>query len=317
MIDAYCSQPHYAEHLMPVLNAVSPSRRGTLYVHPADRHDKLLQHFDVTFGYPPTRGSDPIIIAGYQDQTVTHRPLVLLSHGAGQTYEGVNLGSYDGGPGRDCIQLHLCPNEASAQRNRDRYPHSIAVAIGCPKLDRWMQIPPPEEDVLAVAFHWNCRVVPEAGWAWSTWAAAIEKLAQIRPVIGHCHPRARRDLKPWFLNAGIEYVEHAIDLLDRARTLIIDNSSLAYEWAACDRRVVFIDDVLWENDRHGLRFGAPLPGPNAGKSGLLADLLGAITRADNFRHERRFISAAVYGRIDGHASERAAVAVQEAFPVAA
>ena len=314
MIDAYCSQPHYAEHLLPVLAALPEARRGGLYVHPADRHDSLLRGLPVAFGYPSTRGTDPVVIAGYQDQMITHRPVVLLSHGAGQTYQGVDMGSYDGGPGRDVVKLHLCPNERSAQRNRDRYPHSIAVAVGCPKLDDYARIEGPPIDVVAVAFHWNCRVVPEAGWAWSTWAGAVEKLARIRPVIGHCHPRARRELKPWFYDTGIEYVETVPELLDRARTLVVDNSSLAYEWAACGRPVVFLDDVLWTNWNHGLRFGDPLPGPTAGPSGNLADLQGALARTGRFRTERYMRAVEVYGPLDGHASRRAADAILETFP---
>lgn len=315
MIDAYCSQPHYAEHLQPVLDALPPSRRGLLHCHPADRNDRLLRGLDVTFGYPSTRGTDPVIIAGYQDQNVVHRPVVLLSHGAGQTYRGVDLGSYDGGPGRECVRLHLCPNERSAQRNRDRYPNSTAVAVGCPKLDRYRQISPPPIDVLAVAFHWNCRVVPEAGWAWPTWADAIVKLAEIRPVVGHCHPRARRELLGWFNDAGIEYVSTVPELLARAQTLIVDNSSLAYEWAAVDRPVVFLDDASWSPDaNHGLRFGDPLPGPRAGAEGSLADLQAALARVGRYRQERLFVAQEVYGRLDGGASERAAVAVMEMFP---
>jgi hypothetical protein len=281
-------------------------------VHPADRHDRLLRGYDVEWGYPTTRGLDPVIIAGYQDQTVVHRPIVLLSHGAGQTYAGVDLGSYDGGPGRDCVRLHLCPNEQSAQRNRDRYPNATAVAVGCPKLDRYMKIEGPADDVLAIAFHWPCRVVPESGWAWPTWRDAIVKLARLRPVVGHCHPRARRDLRPWFDEAGIEYVDTVPELLDRARTLIVDNSSLAYEWAACDRPVVFLDDASWSPDvAHGLRFGDPLPGPTAGRSGALADLQAALAHVGRYRHERLMVAADVYGPLDGRASWRASEAIQQ------
>lgn len=313
MIDAFVgSQTHYAEHITPILDALPADRRGRVYTM-----RNLKRDMPGSTDQPvPQDTTDPILVGGFTDlPRCGRRPKVLVQHGAGQTYVSDNdSGSYVGGAGHESVDLFICPNERSADLERARYPHADAVAVGCPKLDEWRTVPMPRNGVVAVTFHWDCHYVPEARWAWPTWREAVAELARVRPVLGHAHPRAARELEPWWETIGVEYVARARELLDRADVLVADNTSLAYEWAACDRPVVFIDSEFWRRDaRHGLRFGEPLPGPTAGADGsvpVLRDLV-RLSAADPGRwaERRREVSERVYACPSGRSAPLAAAAV--------
>ncbi len=322
-IDAYVSQPHYAEHVLPVLAAIPDELRGDLYAAP-----NIARELDgpVKWGSAPN-SSMPLLVGTFQDLVWSRRPKVLVNHGAGQTYNGVVHGSYAGGPGHEQADLFICPNERVAQVERDRYPNARAVAVGCPKLDAWARIPRPHNDppVIAVTFHWQAwlhdedgKPVPEAGWAFDTWKDTIADLAKRGvTVLGHGHPRAQRWLRAHWNEMGVEYVPRAVDLLSRADCLVLDNSSLGFEWAALDRPTVWLRGEDWRPDDvtgHGLRFGEPLPGPELGAWAAQPEMLNTVASAINtsmqlFVLARAEVRARVYGKVDGLASRRAADAV--------
>lgn len=321
MIDGYATFPHYVDHIWPVLAALPDEVRGHVYAHPSIRHAQSLQdptlRARIRFELPPTRG-EAVIVAGYQDLPCTQRPKVLLSHGAGQTYLGIQSGSYDGGPGRDLADLFLCPNEVSMARNLERYPSAAGAVVGCPKLDYLDGIAEPGDRTVGFAFHWNCTVAPEARWAWPFWHEAILGLAhEGYRILIHGHPRAAADLYRWCSEVGLPFAWTTDELWRRADVLMVDNSSIAYEWAACGRRVGFVNSPEWRrpHPRHGLRFGDPLPGVCAGEGGSVGMLRWAVDATLNVSEAVRGMRTAlvrdtVYGGlVDGHASERAARAV--------
>lgn len=315
-VDAYCSMPHYADHIWPILDALPEELRGTMYA-PRELRGQLDR--PATWSTPPN-SSLPLIVAGYQDLRYSRRQRVFVNHGAAQKYNGIDSPSYAGGPGRESVDLFICPNEATAELERQRYPHARAVAVGCPKLDEWKQIPKPnnERPVVAVTFHWNSHIgVPEGGWAWPTWRDTIEQLSKVMPVVGHCHPRARRELEPWWESIGVEYVPLAVDLLARADVLVLDTSSIGFEWAACDRPTVWLDSTDWRTApeaKHGLRFGDPLPGPSCGLPGeygveKIRAAAHLALNAPDWAITRERVAERVYGPNDRCASARAAQAV--------
>lgn len=138
MIDVWCSERHYFDHLLPVWEALE--ERGTFHV--SRRIAPYAQrHTDVLIGRPRPRGA-PILVASLQDSlAVWGRPRIYLEHGAGQTYGGdpkaAEHGSYSGGKGHGGTILFLCPNETVASRWRHTYPDVPVEVVGCPKLDRW------------------------------------------------------------------------------------------------------------------------------------------------------------------------------------
>lgn len=243
--------------------------------------------------------------------------------------------SFAGGPGHELADLFLCPSERVAALERARY-GKPAVAVGCPKLDAWTRIPRPRNPrpTVAVTFHWDQRAateIPEAGWAWPTWRDTIEALSKEMTVLGHAHPRAARELRPWWESIGVEYVPRAVDLLARADCLVLDNSSLGFEWAALDRPTVWLRGADWTSTPHGLpRFldavGVPhdvaarfLPGPELGAWALrygTRELRDAIEMSvERFVLARMQSHQRVYdGLIDGRSARRAADVILATWP---
>lgn len=324
-IESFVSIAHYAEHCWPVLQAIEPDLRGEMFApRPVDAEVRAL-------GIPCNAGTvlnstAPLIVGGAQDLRYARRPKCLLQHGAGQTYKlpdgsPLESSSFAGGPGHDLADLFLCPSQRVADLELARYLKARAAVVGVPKLDEWITVPNPHNGVIAVTFHWNQRAsseVPEAGWAFPSWRETIEGLAKTRTIIGHAHPRAARELRPWWESIGVEFVPNAADLLPRAEVLIADSTSLAFEWAALDRPTVWLRGTDWNPDaNHGLRFGEQLPGPD-----LRADLdpsvvsVGALVAAvedaqgERWGPVRAEVAERVYGGFpDGRASVRAAQAI--------
>lgn len=333
-----------AEHLRPILDALPDGLRGDMYAP-----QNVARDVDgpVKMGMAPN-SSMPLLVGVYSDLVWSRRPKVLVQHGAGQTYRGVQHGSYAGGPGHEQADLFLCPNERCADLERARYPHTPARAVGCPKLDAWRRIPRPNPTVehrnrcgelvtvvrppatIAVTFHWRAflkdeqsKMVLEAGTAFDTWKDTIAELARTFPgrVLGHGHPKEQRWLRPHWDEMGIEYVPRAVDLLARADCLVLDNSSLGFEWTALDRPTVWLRGADWrpdaESQHGGPRFGERLPGPELGAwaVGKVDELVDAV----NISMERYVLARAevrqrVYGGIPGEWAGRAAVAVMDLIP---
>src|SRR5205823_630117 len=138
--------------------------------------------FDAHAGHPP-QSDTPVLVASGNELVAVKRA-ILLSHGVDQTYEGVDHASWAGGIGRDNVVRFLCPNEASAAKNRARYPNTPCAVVGSPHVEMLRKLPPyplPEPRV-AISAHWECgNLVPElrSGFAW--FEAAYENLCRERP----------------------------------------------------------------------------------------------------------------------------------------
>lgn len=287
VVDAWASEPHYRAHVAPVFEALP---------HP---------------GVWSAQGASPVIVGSFFDlQMVRPRRTILMEHGAGQTYDRPQS-SYAGGPGRGHVVLFLCPSEHVAAVNRAAYPDVAAVAVGCPKLDRWHGLAR-TSDVVAVAFHWRATIAREAGTAFSAYRDAVVRMARTRTVIGHGHPRAWRYLEPFYRQAGIEPVADADEVVRRAGVLVADNTSLGWEWAALDRPLVWLNDPTWRRTYSAWpRFWHHA---DAGEQVWRPDELEtAVDEALRERPERvslrRAAAREIYGEQDGRATERAVAAI--------
>lgn len=290
MIDAYASEPHYRDHIAPVFDALPEGLRGSW----------------------SRRGAGPVIVAGYKDiLAVGDRPVILMEHGAGQTYGGGHP-SYAGGRGREGVKLFLCPSERVAEANRARYRMTPAVVVGCPKLDALREVKP-EPGTVGFAWHWNAQVCPESRSALRHYAGALEEFAQRFPTIGTAHPRIAAAAEKIYANAGIEYVD-AAGLFARAELLVVDNSSIGWEFIALDRPVVWANAPWYRRDiHHGLRFWEHADIMVDEPQQLEAAITEAQEDAPEHRLRRRAIADAVYGYRDGSSTDRAAAAIVEHF----
>lgn len=310
-------------------HALDPSERGTFTVHPR----VLLHARKLGIETSRSRGTGSLcVVASYADERrVKRRPIVLLEHGAGQNYSFGAAGhpSYSGGARHDVV-LFLCPNETVAARWRACYPDSRVEVIGAePKMDRYYRSlfgketapgrgelvdPFRSPPVVAFAFHWpGHNVVPEAGNAWPTFGPHLGALTEHFTVLGHGHPRVIKDLRPHYERMGIEVVEDADEVFERADLLAVDNSSVLFEWASLDRPVVLLNSPLYRRDvEHGLRFWTFADiGPQVDDP---VDLVAACHLAMGdpltFTKARRRMADAVFPTRDGLAAVRAADAIR-------
>lgn len=283
-IDAIATQPHFADHLAPVWLALPPEARGTLYIR-----DRAHPGLPSAFHAQPTRSANPTLTASAGDLALARRlgrPGAIMEHGCGQSFGGGRKGSqhssYAGGTGRDA-QLFLHPGPHPAARDRAVHPDARIEIVGCPKLDSLPRKPerskPP---VVAVSFHWNCRVCPETQWALADkeFQRAVADMAKSREwtLIGHGHPRARAALERWFARQKVEFVPTFEDVCRRADVYVNDASSTLFEFASTGRPVVVMNTSFYRrNVNHGLRFWeAASVGVQVGPKD---DMLAAVRRA--------------------------------------
>lgn len=261
MIDAIAQFPHYLDHIAPVWAGLPDEIRGTLWVTPPMR--RHAEHLGVPVETRrPTMAPIPTLAASWSDaRRARHldRPVILMEHGAGQTYQSSRFGAwYAGGTDRRGVIAVLAPNDQAAARHRDAHPDIPVTVIGCPKLDALVARPHREPSgTVCVSFHWDARhVAPEAGSGWLAFHAAIPDLVAAHPgALGHAHPRAVREMRGPMTRHGLEFVEQFDEVVDRADLYVCDNSSTLFEFAALDRPVVVLNPPLYRRHvNHGARF---------------------------------------------------------------
>lgn len=265
-IDFYATRESYLGHLAPIWHALAPERRGACYVELGINELRpWAQDMPLARGRPPWEPTtDPVVVAGGGDigPGSQGRPVVLLEHGAGQTYEGCENISYSGGFGRDQVRLFLTPNERTAARNSARYPDAEHVVVGAPSLDPYCRtrdlagMPPPDDPIIAVTFHWRSRLgIPETRPAWEHYAATLIQIAARRSILGHSHPRAAHEFLPWWEKNGVYATSDYQAVLSSCQVLVADNTSALYEAARLDIPVVVLNAPWYRRDvEHGLRF---------------------------------------------------------------
>jgi len=307
-IDAYASFPHYAEHIRPVWDAL-----------PAERRGKFLAPRGTTWGERVgTHKPEAVIIAGAVDAYRWPKlPLVMVEHGAGQTYYGdkrlASSPSYSGGDDLDHVVLFLCPNRVVGENWLRRYPSARVAVVGCPKLDRLREVQRERTGVVAVTFHWDCPTIPETMSAMPHHLRALRPLGQALgaaggSLVGHAHPRGARRYEGVWAAVGAPYWRDGAEVLAKADVLVADNTSLMYEAAALGIPVVVLNAPWYRRDvEHGLRFWSHVPGRQVDEPD---DLLDAVLEAieDPAAH-CALRSAAVtrcYEYHDDHAAGRAA-----------
>ncbi len=322
-IDFAASERHYADHLLPIWWGLDEDERGRWY------GASDVQRYLVEAGVPGhlieadwPRGADRLcVVAAHKDlAAVRRRPVVLLNHGAGQTYNGDARSrshpAYTGGAQRERVVLFLCPSNADAEACRIAHPGVRAEAIGCPKLDRFHVRPQPMRSppTIAVSFHFPLKLIPETMWAWPEYRDAVIALAAEYEVIGHGHPRAWDQLEPWYREVGIEPVRDFCEVLARADLYVADNTSTLFEFASTGRPVVVLNSRTYRREvDHGGRFwdwadvGLQVDEP--------ADLVDAVGRALDdpldVAQRRAQITDEVYLATDGKATERAITALRD------
>lgn len=309
-IDVVASEPHYLDHLRPIFDQLPAEARGQLYGG------------EDPWAMQPRGLSRLTLVAGFQDVRNGRGRMVYVEHGAGQSYAGDPKTAHQpgysgpGGQRHRGVVAYIAPSERVARRWRSAT-GKPAIAVGCPKMDRWLVDPPqPEPRTVCLVFHWNCLVSPESRSAYPHYAERLPHIVdawrrQGWTVYAHGHPRWRGSLDSWFASCGAEVLERDVDVFAKASTVVVDNSSLAVEAAALGRSVVWLDAPWYRrNISHGCRFwewtrGIPsTPHPDV----LLARPLDAIIDSTQPGALQAMVDDA-YAFTDGSSAERAAAFV--------
>lgn len=351
MIEASASERHYLEHIAPIARALDctvwcDSVELTRYA------SDDLDLFHARSGIPLRPSSTPLLVASWRDATraAATRPLILLEHGAGQTYQGINPPSpnYAGGPGWEQARLILSPGPHSARHWRNAYPTTPVVELrGSPRLDSYARCPancdrgtarsswtawggqrcntcggtglrvpmgPSQRKTapIGVSFHWDCTICPETADTAQEWLEAVQRLAQQQAVLATAHPKAWGWLRHEFYARDIAATPRFTDLLDACWLYVCDNSSTMFEWAALGRPVLALDGRRYRRTvQHGLRFWDACPGLHVSPGDDLAAMTSwYVDQAYSGLKGQHAAEVAYGGLWDGRSLERALAALK-------
>lgn len=290
MIDFLATEPHYAEHLLPVWDALPANARGVFTSNPAELSAGLTA------------------VASWRDYQQTAGPVVFFEHGAGFRYD-TNHRSYSGGRGRERVRLFANVNEYVDAANRAAYPRARHAIVGSPKLDAIANLPAPRTGRVAFSWHWDCHVVPETRTAFPHYRDTLADVpAEWRPI-GHAHPRAWPLVTGTYERLGWEIAPTFADVAREASVYVCDTSSTLYEFAALDRPVVVLNAPWYRREvDHGLRFWRDVPGVQVDTPEQLLPIVAEVRRIDGWIGNRREVVARVYPHL-GNAAPVAAAAI--------
>lgn len=303
-VDLVYSQPHYLDHLLPIWNALPDGLLGEVH----RRNDMYVDRDRVA------------LVAGGVDAHVLRDQCkaVYVEHGAGQTYGGASLAeaqnpSYSGaGSGR---WPHVIGYIAPSDKVAARWAPVPAAAVGCPKMDRYINDRRTPLRSVCFTFHWDATFCPEARWTFGFWGGRLDEIvssfkAQGYRVFGHQHPRWGEALSPRMERAGMTMLQRDQDVFTEAEILFVDNSSLGPEFAALGRPVCWLNGPDYRRDvEHGQRFW------DWSKLAPTFDSPRQLLELDLDSIERPVgphpLALDAYKYIDGRSSQRAAMFVAE------
>lgn len=304
-VDAFASQPHYFDHLQPIAEALGIPIHITPHMDRDGIEARSLKPSDV-----------PTLVAGYPDMRRIPRPIIFVEHGVGENY-GLADPHYSGGAHREKVELFLCPNERVAEANRIY--EAPSVVVGSPRLEwlyRRAKAAGGSRDGrlrVAVSFHWNCRVHPQAGTALFDFQLHFKSWAQSDLEIrGHAHPRIAARARKMFALAGIEFIEDFSDVISWADVYAVDNSSTLFEAAALGLDVVVMDSPHYTSEETGFRFWKYADiGPRiSAKDSLVEAAIHAKAQSSSYSEIRHRMVAEIFGPLEG-ATQRAIEAINQ------
>jgi hypothetical protein len=296
MIDAFATFPHYRDHIQPIYDALTDP--GTFYV-------------------PPTRGlgaGPVVIVAGFPDlKRSRHRKHILINHGTGETW-GSTDPHYSGGSGRESVLLFICPNQADADLNLERYPDAAAV-VANPRLEYLRTLQHGESSKLRVviSFHWDNRTWPQTKSALLYYQPFFDSYAADPRIelAGHAHPRIAARARKYYERAQIPFIADFAEVIRWADVYAVDNSSTLFEAKALGLDVVLLDAPWFPTGDGSLRFDRYVDiGPHAQPETLVEMSLQANYNRVTYSDAGGRMTTEVFGVVEG-STRLAAEAIEE------
>lgn len=334
LIDFYAGERHFIDHMAPIYHALPAIHRGEFVVKGKEliEHAKSLNIRAMNEAYYKLKRGErkgPLVVAAVGSTARTYgrsRPVVLVNHGAGQSWQGVRHSSYAGGLKRDCISLFIEPGDSPAAKDHKAYPKAKIAMVGCCKLDGWHEQllrigPKPRSSppVIAISFHWECLVVPETRSTLPHYRKVLPRIAEWDKsgkvkILGHGHPNLNhwKEMVKIWESLGIEAVPDFDEVMERADVFVNDQMSTLYEFASLDRPVVVLNAPWYRRKvEHGLRFwecanvGIQVNEPQE----LIPAIREALLDKPEQKELRHKAVNKVYKYTDGKATDRAVEAI--------
>lgn len=315
--DLAARERHFLDHLTPVWNSLPKELQGQVWVDPSILRYARRLGLQASASESVPFGGNPTLCASWGDARRTRkagRPVVMLEHGAGQSYIGSDLPSYVGAPDRDRVFLVLVPNEQAAQKHVAVHPDIPVEVIGCPKLDTLIQTPAPTGNRVALSHHWDgAKVAPECRSTFPHYKRVYPSLCKTFDMIGHAHPKVWKELNPMMSRMGFDMMLDFQHVVEAASVYVMDNSSTLFEFAALNRPVVVLNAPWYRRDvHHGGRFwdwadvGVQVDDP----SDLIPAVRSQLDNPNQFQLNRERIVGEIYPFL-GVASVQAASVLVE------
>lgn len=318
-VDFISEASHYFAHQLPIWKALPAAARGDYYtrkplIPELEAYGVEAKSFE---DLEQSTNKRLILASSFGDlrnARTRGRKVIMTEHGAGQSYEGSENGSYIGSPDRAGVVAVLTPGQKQADKQLDTHPTIPVFPVGVPKLDPLHQAkkPPAEPGTIAISFHWDCRVVQETRSAFRFYRRVLGQIAEQYPIIGHGHPRDWKKYEQFWRGLKVEPVEDFAEVIERAEVYVCDNSSTIYEWASLDRPVVVLNAPIYRRHiEHGMRFWEHADiGIQANRPQDLAPAIEqALKDPSEVARRRRAIVKETYATTDGNAAQKAAEAV--------
>lgn len=284
-INAYASERHYYEKLLPIWSLLPEQLKGSFTVHPR------LDGVDGEVGPPNQDGI--LMVASHKDSLHSIGKFIYVEHGSGQSYGGTK--DWYSNAHRPNMLAALVPGPYCAQKTQKANPGVPVIQMGAPHLAGIKRQNPQK---LAFAWHWRCAITIESDTAFDEYREAMFEAATRWTTIGTGHPRIIGEISAVYQQRGIEVAYNSFDVLKQCGLLVADNTSLIYEAAALDIPVILVNRYDWRRDRdYGLRFWDITPGPSVDHPSELVPMIESQLedKTDKWKEMRKATTEYVYG----------------------
>lgn len=237
-VDFFAREPHHAQHAKAIYDKMPEAHKGIF----TDDFKKIIvsdnEHVAV-FSYGDLRHTQH-----------TRKKVIFGEHGAGMYYNGTAHPSYAGSTqGRNNVVLRLSPNKTHAKKEMETLKGVPVSIVGMPKMDEWAAhrddfqktYDPDRTPVVAVSFHWNCRVCPETMSSYKHFAHVLDQVDREFTLIGHGHPRIMNEMRHIYRTLDIKVCADWRRVMKEADIYVCDNSSTIFEFAYLRKPVVLLN----------------------------------------------------------------------------
>jgi hypothetical protein len=319
-LDFLATERQYIDHVMPLWLKLPKDIKGNFYTSPLQ-----LEYAQSFYSGVKLKKARPVkpnltLVASYGDLILSRHNRsrnILIQHGVGQSFNEDESGSYIGAEDRRNVVAEIIPGDHQAIKHINTHPAIEAIVTGCPKLDQYHinrdeRNKKIDKKTIAISFHWDCQVCPEAGSAFYHYSVALPELiknlkADGYHVLGHGHPRDWEMLKKFWSDNGAEPVKNFDEVMERAWLYVNDCSSTLFEWISLGRPVTVLNSPEFRRDvDHGMRFWefADMGVQCDNKRQLEEAVRESLEDTKELKNRRKEITKKVYKYHNGESTEK-------------